>query len=83
MDQLWGSLHSDLKTDQPVKDILCTHSHVCKYKEDLNCIIAGFNYQLGFYLKVDDPDLYALKQQISNFPEPLDIATEYEKGDIR
>jgi hypothetical protein len=74
---------SHLKIIKPVKDILDRYSHIYKYKEDLDCVIPTFKYQIEFYLYEDNPDFSVIKQGLSKFLEPQVIGTEYEKADIK
>lgn len=73
---------SHLKIIKPVKTILDKYSHVYKYKEDPDCVIPTFKYQIEFYLYEDNPDFSVIKQEIKKFLEPQVIGTEYEQVDI-
>ncbi len=75
----WDS-HS--KVIKPVRTILDNYNISYKYKEDLNCVISTFKYQIEFYLHEDNPNFYALKKEIGRYLEPDYIGTEYEKVDI-
>lgn len=74
---------SHLKIIRPVKDILDRYAHIYKYKEELDCVIRTFRYQIEFYLYEDNPDFSDIKQGLSKFLEPQVIVTEYEKADIK
>lgn len=73
---------SHLKIIKPVKDILDKHSHIYKYKEDLECAIPTFKYQIEFYLYEENPEFTTIQQELNKFLKPQVIGTEYEKSEI-
>ena len=71
-----------MKNIKPVRSILDKYSHAYDYREDLDCAIPGYKYQIEFSLYEDNPQFNVIKQEISKFLETHFIGTEYEKTDI-
>jgi hypothetical protein len=74
---------SHLKVIKPVKKILDKYSHDYEYKEDHDCVISSFKYQIEFYVYEDNPDFDKIKKKLGKYLEPQVIGTEYEKEDIK
>ncbi|WP_299675326.1 hypothetical protein [uncultured Dokdonia sp.] len=73
--------NSHLNVIGPVMKILDEYSHSYKYKEDLNCVIPSFKYNIEFYLYEDNSDFIVLKKKLNEYLEPQVIGTEYDKED--
>lgn len=73
---------SHLKIIKPVRIILDKFKVSYKYKEDLDCVIPTFKYQIEFYLNEDNPNFTALKSEIDKFKIEPQTGTIYEKSDI-
>jgi hypothetical protein len=74
---------SHLKVINPVMKILDKYSNDYKYKEDLNCVIPTFKYQIEFYIYEDYPEFDKIKKDLCKYLEPQVIGTEYEKKDLK
>lgn len=75
--------YSHSKIIRLVRGILDKYSIYYKYKEDLNCVVPGFNYSLEFHLFEDDPFFEEVKQAINKFNIEPQIGTQYGKDDIK
>lgn len=72
-----------LKIINPVMKILDKYSHDYNYKEDLDCVIPTFKYQIEFYVYEDNPEFDKIKNELGKYLEPQIVGTEYEKEDIK
>lgn len=68
---------------KPIRTILDNYNISYKYKEDPNCVIPSFKYQIEFYLYEDNPSFNLIKKEIGKYLDPDVIGTEYEKADIK